>query len=905
MRKNRVRKRLSIILIALLTCIIAGANIVKVKAVVASEPSFDVSLSLSKNTAMVGEDIVVNGTVTPHDFQISIPKKEVVLVLDVSGSMKDNSKLYNLKLAAKKFIDKMKNQVNVKIGIVAYSSLATINPNGYNDTISTRSIDQYNTHEVPDYNSIVTNLLDASDGRLYNMVDGLVAQGGTNIGEGLRKAGYMLKQGDSTANKSLILMTDGMATFRTVNVSGDSWSGYKITPYLSLDKENHYYSGEGDNDNLGKNTGYASSVGDLIKPQINSVFSIGYGLGSSSSEGNVNLKKIHQSMGGQNSNFFSTDSGAIDTVFQQIADKITDSYEISNNKIELNFNEDFNLNVEGNTVNIPNIVYRQKLKTDSTVTYSANPVNFRFIIKGNRIGNNFTVFDKATAKFPWNNSELSAAVSTNNVNIIGNAIPNIQANLTSAKRVEVAQKSTTPIDITYNITASDFKDPNNGVARNNDVIIVMDTSAAMSNYKSGVENALWGKLVNDNELRAKNMRYALITYNNDVDRCEILSQKDTEQDLYIKNIISSTPNASVTNRNVSSAISKIKTLFGNQNNDYKNIIFITAGPLDSYTDTQLTDIKDKGFNVFSICMGGDTNNTLQTMHSKLTDKNNYYFYGNADNNEINNNIMPKIKDFIKVENSSEYIIQNSKLIFNANGQVTLDKFYAGNEQLTCTKNGDNYEVSLGDRIKYTLNNDTFKANPLQITFKASLIDNTTIGERNFGESVVSYNNLIGQNIRNVINDTPTIVVKAPITITHGVYGGIGTDSNNKKVPIIDTTERSFAKSATIPMAASFDFYKSTSLALTVDSNVQVIGQPIIYKVNSDGTLVNVGTMTKNTLGQYVQQVGTNLSQGDKVLILYNVKAPETAGTYINTLKVGDLSQPATIKVGDEELPDLF
>ncbi|GKX64846.1 vWA domain-containing protein [Inconstantimicrobium mannanitabidum] len=897
MLKNKVGKKISIIMIALLTCVIAGVNLVKVKADVANKPGFDVSISLSKTQAMKGEDVIVNGRITPKDFEIDIPKKEIVLVLDVSGSMQDNSKLYNLKLAAKKFIDKMKNQVNLKIGIVAYSSLATINPDGYNGTINTKSIDQYYTHEVPNYNSIGTNLLDASDNRLYDMVDGLVAQGGTNIGEGLRKAAYMLKQGDSTANKSLILMTDGMATFRTVNVSGSSWSGYKITPYLNLDNQNHYYSGDGNNDDLGYNTDYAVSVGNLIKPQINSVFSIGYGLGDSNSSSNRKLSRIHGAMGGDDSNFFATDSGAVDVVFQKIADKILSSYEVSNIKMELNFNQNFNLNVEGNTVDIPNVTYKIKSIDGGKIIYSASPVDFSFIIQGNTIGDNFTVFDKAIVKFPWNNFELTASVPTNTISIVDNAVPNIQANLTSDKRVEVVQNSTSPINITYSINPSDCSDYNNLAGRKNDVIIVVDTSAAMSNYKSGVENALWGKLVNDNDLRAKNIRYALITYSNDVNRCEMLPQSVSDQDLFIKNIISSTPSSDANSRNIGSAISKIKTLFGNQNTDYKNIIFITAGPLDSYADNQLTDIKDKGFNVFSVCMGGDNDKTLQALHNKLSNNQNYYFYGNSDNNEINNNIMPKIKDSIKSENNNEYIIQNSKLIFNTNGEFTLGKFYSGSDVLQYKVTGNSYEISLGDRIKYTANNSTFKAAPVQISFKATLNNNTQVGERSFAESTLSYNNLIGINISKII-DTPTVVVKSAITITHGVYGGI---DPNTKTPVIDTTDRTFNKSATVPMAASFEFYKGTTVKLDLDTNVQMVGTPIIYKVNADGTLTKIGTMDSNNSSQ----IGDGLVQGDKVLVLYNIKLPEAEGAYTNSMKVEDVAQPATIKVGKDGLPDLF
>ncbi|MDZ5017180.1 hypothetical protein GNF72_18660, partial [Clostridium perfringens] len=46
-------------------------------------------ISASPNPAMVCEDIVGSGKIIPKPFETEIPPKEIVLVLDVSGSMKD------------------------------------------------------------------------------------------------------------------------------------------------------------------------------------------------------------------------------------------------------------------------------------------------------------------------------------------------------------------------------------------------------------------------------------------------------------------------------------------------------------------------------------------------------------------------------------------------------------------------------------------------------------------------------------------------------------------------------------------------------------------------------------------------------------------------------------------------
>ena len=79
---------------------------------------------------MEGQEIEIKYTLIPQPFQHNVPKsKEIVLVLDKSGSMKDNNKMSNLKVAAEKFIESLskidektgKPKVSdLKIGIIAY-----------------------------------------------------------------------------------------------------------------------------------------------------------------------------------------------------------------------------------------------------------------------------------------------------------------------------------------------------------------------------------------------------------------------------------------------------------------------------------------------------------------------------------------------------------------------------------------------------------------------------------------------------------------------------------------------------------------------------------------------------------------------------------------------------------------
>lgn len=93
---------------------------------------------------VVGQEFTVTYEIVPKPFQHNISQpKEIVLVLDGSGSMGEKinggkTRLEELKSAAKAFIEKMKSVENLKIGIVVYSSSATINPISVNGTTTVK-----------------------------------------------------------------------------------------------------------------------------------------------------------------------------------------------------------------------------------------------------------------------------------------------------------------------------------------------------------------------------------------------------------------------------------------------------------------------------------------------------------------------------------------------------------------------------------------------------------------------------------------------------------------------------------------------------------------------------------------------------------------------------------------------
>lgn len=123
----------------------------------------------------------------------------LTFVLDTSGSMSDNTvfngntikKIEALKEVTKDYLNKLSDRSNLEIGIVEFNTTA-------HDPIPLKS---------------------AADDSLANKIDELKAGGGTNVGDGIRRAYHMLMnfndidESHKKANKYMILLMDGVPTY--------------------------------------------------------------------------------------------------------------------------------------------------------------------------------------------------------------------------------------------------------------------------------------------------------------------------------------------------------------------------------------------------------------------------------------------------------------------------------------------------------------------------------------------------------------------------------------------------------------------------------------------------------------------------------------------------------------------
>ncbi|MBN1066064.1 VWA domain-containing protein [Clostridium botulinum] len=737
--KRRKDTFIGVVSIFLIVAMISGQLIV-VNAIdrgISDKPSFDVEItSVTPENPVIGEDIKVDGKIIPSDFKCNIPKKEIVLVLDTSGSMKD-SKIKKMKNAAIEFVNKIKDVPNVKISIIEYATNAIINPTS-----------EYYGLFSGDYRYVDSNdkFIDSSNvTKLNDMIDKFEAGGGTNTGEALRRAVYLLQlDNDSNIDKSIVLMSDGMPTYYSVVIKY-GWLHdlfVKLVPIAELiwdhcfpkyesyytditdgtpvdnNRNNVYISGDGQerSNNVEKSTNYATAIGNIIKAKGYNVYSVGYALGNANSKGNILMKKIHESMGGivgKEGTFFMSDENAINEVFNNIADKIIAGYTIKDVKLNLNLNENLNLNIGGNVVNINNIKYKvdESRSDNKEVVYHAEPVPFSFIIKGKAPETYEDIFKDSFINIPWNNEDIKLNVPRININISENNLPNINAEVKSNKN-----ECTLNENINFNcmVAPEPFKfNGNSEISSPKDVVILLDISTAMkgkigenkstSNNKPQkgwdgiVEQSIFNNLLSNNELQGVKTRYNIIAYCNDayntsIDDIDISCNSESDYaDKFKTNVLNNIYLYDSNKRNISKALKLagqildggIREPFTNKIDEgrgvaTKSIIIIGGGSINLNEDglqDEINSIREKRYNNIITANLGNIDSGSSEPNNNLKDLH-YNLIGKKDNGD---NILEKKENkyFINV-NYRNIDTSNPENIFSDSDNLNSNNFIQNN-----------------------------------------------------------------------------------------------------------------------------------------------------------------------------------------------------------------------------------
>lgn len=967
---KKILKQISILLCFMVVIGFVNSSSNSVQAVLPTEPSFTVEVDpITPNPAMIGEDITVTGRIKPQSFETTTPKKQIVLVLDVSLSMEDNNKIVRLKDAANKFITRMSTVTNMEIAIVSYSTEATINPTlpSANKTRSSKILSVSNPSTVTNYTSSGTTFLSVNNEEnirnLKGMITSLKAEGVTNIGEGLRKAQFMLGKGEAAANKSIVFMSDGLPNYYSVNEIKTT-SNY--TPYTNIDNTYPYSTGVYSYNMNEKAKTYATTIGAIIKNRNPNVFSIGYDLGASTSVGNRAMQDIHESMGGRtgtDGTFFPTDAGAIDGVFNTIADKIIAQYTLMDVKINLQPNSNFAFNGGGYVVNVSNVTYTGITNNaNGTTSYTAADIPFTFTIKGNVQGNYDDVFNGATLTVPWNGHLLSTDMPKVGITIKDNVLPVINANIVS----QTPDPATQSQDITlkyavkpeifeFNSTTFDELEPK-------DVIFVVDTSNKMNDKITSVKNALYGKIANNTAI--KNAQYGIVTFDSTI-KDNYISTGLTNNVATLDSAIKTITSSNNTSRNIGNAIIAAKTIFSNsgRSNSSKYIVLIASDTVQ-YTDDQLNDIKTSNFKVITVNLGyispitkvnnqviageDEPNNNIKALHYNLIGKvdngdnilqkkdNNYFininyskvtntnnpneFFTKEENmnqentsNEINNWIFPLVSEKIRigtVQMVPSYTFR-TKLKFNLQGK--FDSISGFNP---CSDAG--YDVETPEfNVTYNLQDGKYVSEPIEdrvFTIKIKAGINTT--KLAFGPGIVSYTNLANALTKVNIN-TYSLNFRLPLTISeHGVYEGMKVNALSvNKVPSIQVSNQAFnfAKGANVTLAATMvgSINNESGVRLEVQNGITINSDGItVFTYDADGILTQIGTMGNpssmdgKTTYKYISN-GVEATS-ENILIVYSEKLPQTSteGGYKNSLITPNGNKDAIVNVAGE-LPDLF
>ncbi|WP_435921354.1 MucBP domain-containing protein [Paenibacillus sp. DYY-L-2] len=266
---------------------------------------------------------------------------DVVLVIDKSGSMDNRDgywdkdyRLANAKTAAKKFVDNLLlPESSNKIAVVAFNKTS----------------------------SLVSDFKGATQKEsLKSAIDGINAEGGTNIQAGLKQARELLA-GSSAQNKIIVVLSDGEPTYSYKGTEASSFSWPNNSYNYSINKFDYgKILGTGGNFafvdydcffGFCKNDTYSlnnfkvkdNGIGTISEAKIAKaaglkIFSVGLDVSNNSNAIKV-LKDV------QSDGYFSASSDELNTIFREMAGKI--SYAAQNAKVIDPMGDMFNLKLKG------------------------------------------------------------------------------------------------------------------------------------------------------------------------------------------------------------------------------------------------------------------------------------------------------------------------------------------------------------------------------------------------------------------------------------------------------------------------------------------------------------------------------------------------------------------------------
>ena len=221
---------------------------------------------------------------------------DVVMIIDRSASMGKNSKMTNVKDAAKKLISTLSGNENLD---VHYNIVAFEGAFDSTETVTT-------TSGWKETSSTATSAVDGVNAYSSDLNDG---HGGTNYQAGIRVAKQQLNLARTGAQTVVIFFTDGIPTFRLSNPQEEYNNGYP------------YYYGAGNHDKKGYNI--AAAAAEIKGMYTNRFYAVGAYSKDDEKQGTQNLQTLVGSVNaGDSQKYTTTQSDQIGAIFDSISSEI-------------------------------------------------------------------------------------------------------------------------------------------------------------------------------------------------------------------------------------------------------------------------------------------------------------------------------------------------------------------------------------------------------------------------------------------------------------------------------------------------------------------------------------------------------------------------------------------------------
>ncbi|QAA31169.1 vWA domain-containing protein [Clostridium manihotivorum] len=911
---------------------------------------------ITKSQGKVYEDVTVTYHVQPQPLAIGdinvISNKEIVLVLDTSGSMKStmgsSTRMAALKTAATNFVNKFSNTANTKIAIATYSTYANYDGNS---------------------TSLLSPSIASEKDQLNFKINSLMASGGTNTGDGIRSALNILSGTRSTnTRKYVILMSDGEPTLYNFNsnwnITSDvqTWTAYNYYYqyrqtaygyYTSLtDSDSNVIGGNGSDDNgyyntseKGRGLGYAKVMAKQIASSNYSSYEIAYSDGSSADK----MQQIATEAGGL---CFSANSAtAIDDVYGRIADNIRADYSVEN--VKFNFTLPSNIVYTGSTVDVA-INGSTYSKQYNNISYTFNAANNRyeaqgfdviFNFKANKSGSytlgqnwniTYTATDGSTATQALPTVQYTASKMSIGFNL-QRSLPGYSDHVNTNKLQEV-DYAITPQAILMNY-----------IRKPKEIVLVVDSQYSKKDYINSFI---------DQFSRATDVKIALVTYGQGAS----ISNFGTTTPIYFQSATSSSSIKNAVSRitsqngsNLGDGLRKAMFVLNDGNDVSRSIIVFGENNPNYYTYTSSADgsqayyealdnnspnSSDDGTN--PLTYGNDANKASQyaiEMANVIKSDKNLNIATICAGDDTNDDVIKSVAstngtDFNKLVQSQDvlylYNVVNSDLILNGSVDETLPTGIQYEDGTTTS----NKSI----KLFYTYNSSSASYIGMPKT-TTSYIKATQLGNFDLNNCVLNYSDLEGIPMSTnfasiplkVLNDYAIeqgIFMPNKIdTASSGIIGesyilnsisNYGTTSGaiTSAGALIKTSGQQTNVELNINSTKTSNFYLDSHYGVNVD----------LYKVGSDNKLVlisssNVATSVETSGTSDYDKSMKNISitvpiaasstLADSYYIInytykngYNGTVPSTGVTIYDNCKIGtSVSQDFQYNI--VEAPDLF